>query len=249
MGAGDMRENTEMITTPAKLTDPNMHYIPDLGRTDYGDPAEILGQANIDTVLDELGRLGINAYQRPVDSWACRGVGVVVDVTHPLTGGYLAELETRLASGPALSDYALAEAEHAAGYCQECGECTLPPHYGEDDRCWSCDRWLGYDLEDLNCEFPRTGGISVRDPETGERNLWLFYDLDEIVEVMTIRRLEAYREDIAARYPAGAAAAAVAFIDSHLEDIAAGAYAETDPDLDREYNPLDCACSACIREA
>lgn len=114
------------------------HYVTELGRTDYGDVAEILGKVNADTVGRELTALGIEWGQWRERTWLCGVVAFVVDAYHPGTVPYLAELARRLEAYPVLDDDAWTEAEWQAGVCPSCGGYGLPEGYGTGDVCESC---------------------------------------------------------------------------------------------------------------
>lgn len=114
------------------------HYVPDLGRTDYGDAAEILGQVNAATVVRELEALGVECFETRERAWLCPVVALVVDAYHPATLPYLAQLAERLEAYPVLDEMALGEAEWQAGLCGYCGSLGLPEGYGEGDTCDSC---------------------------------------------------------------------------------------------------------------
>ena len=119
-------------------TDMRFHYVPDLGRTDYGDAAELMGQANAETVLRELEALGVEAFTVRERTWLCGVVALVVDAVHPATMPYLSRLAERLEAYPCLDDMRLGELELEAGYCGYCGSLGLPEWYGQGDTCELC---------------------------------------------------------------------------------------------------------------
>lgn len=123
---------------PARFPEERFHYVPELGRTDYGDPAETLGAVNQAQVLRELDALGVEAFLSRERTWLCGVVAFVVDAYHPATMPYLSALADRLETYPCLNDEALSEAEWAEGYCQACGSRGLPEGYGEGDTCEHC---------------------------------------------------------------------------------------------------------------
>jgi hypothetical protein len=124
--------------TPCKGRQDRWHYIPDLGRSDYGDPAETLLRVNAETVLAELQALGVEAFTEPIRTWLCPAVALVVDAYHPATLPYLRDLADRLDVYGVLDEEALARAEWEDGYCQSCGSLGLPERWGLDDVCESC---------------------------------------------------------------------------------------------------------------
>lgn len=130
-----------MTVTPARWADDRYHYVPELGRTDYGAPDELIGQANAERVVAELAELGVEAWQRPERTWLCATMTFLVDAYHPATVPYLSRLAERLDVYPVLDEMRLSELEYAEGYCAYCGNYGLPPSYGEGDTCESC----GYD--------------------------------------------------------------------------------------------------------
>ena len=129
---------TTLTVKPARFEEGRFHYVPDLGRTDYGDVREILAGVNAATVLAELDELGVEAFESRERTWLCPVVALVVDAYHPATMPYLARLSERLEVYPVLDDMALSEAELEAGYCGYCGQLGLPEGYGEGDACESC---------------------------------------------------------------------------------------------------------------
>lgn len=129
---------TTLTVKPARFEEDRFHYVPDLGRTDYGATDEILGQVNIDAVIRELDALGVEAFTSREKTWLCPVVALVVDAYHPATMPYLARLSERLEAYPVLDEMALSEAELEAGYCGYCGSLGLPEMYGKGDVCESC---------------------------------------------------------------------------------------------------------------
>jgi len=130
-----------VIVKPARYgdaTDMRFHYVPELGRTDYGDVGELMGQANAETVLAELEALGVEAFTVQERTWLCPVVAVVVDAVHPATLPYLESVAARLEAYPCLDDMRLGELELEAGYCGYCGSLGLPEWYGAGDECESC---------------------------------------------------------------------------------------------------------------
>ena len=129
---------TTLTVKPASFEESRFHYVPDMGRTDYGAVDEILGQVNIDAAIRELDALGVEAFTSRERTWLCPVVALVVDAYHPVTMPYLARLSERLEAYPVLDEMALSEAELEAGYCGYCGSLGLPEMYGEGDVCESC---------------------------------------------------------------------------------------------------------------
>jgi hypothetical protein len=120
-------------------TEGRWHYVPDLGRSDYGDPGELIARVNAACVMRELSALGVDAYLSPERTWLCNVVALVVDAYHPATLPYLAGVADRLDAYPVLDEDALGLLEWEEGYCQGCGSFGLPDSYGRGDACMSCE--------------------------------------------------------------------------------------------------------------
>ena len=127
-----------MKLVPANFDDPRFHYVPDLGRTDYGAVDELLGQANMEAVVRELDAMGIDSVETRERTWLCPVVGLVVDAYHPATVPYLESVAARLASYPVLDEMRLSELEVENGYCGYCGSLGLPELYDIGAECESC---------------------------------------------------------------------------------------------------------------
>ena len=132
-----------LTLVPIEGHEDRFHYVRELGRTDYGDTAEILGEVNAATVGKELSALGIEWTTWREKTWVCNVVAFVIDAYHPGTLPYLEELGDRLEAYPVLDEDKWCEAEHEAGICGYCGGAGLPNWYSNGDTCEVCDHKVG----------------------------------------------------------------------------------------------------------
>lgn len=133
-------------TGPAYGTGPDdnrWHYVPMLGRSDYGDIGEIMDESNAEAVGRMLDAEGIEWFTAREQTWVC-GIRVfIVDAIHPRTMPLLADIARRLEAYPVLDEDDWCRREYEAGVCGYCGSLGLPECAEYGDECETCGHVFG----------------------------------------------------------------------------------------------------------